>query len=134
MAGGKKKAVEWLQVRGKVRGFGWSKDNHGVYQLSQAPTVATTSKRSEYIAVVLEGLPQWPENQKGGHDLFLCWHKSLFECMKTLKVGDTFIFCYEQETVADGRVYLQLEDIEFINGTEYLNGKPALPAAGEVAK
>jgi len=51
------------------------------------------------------GLPQWPENQKGGHDLFLCWHKSLFECMKTLKVGDTFIFCYEQETVADGRVY-----------------------------
>jgi hypothetical protein len=54
--------------------------------------------------------------------------------MKTLKVGDTFIFCYEQETVADGRVYLQLEDIEFINGTEYLNGKPALPAAGEVAK
>jgi hypothetical protein len=134
MAGGKKKAVEWLQVRGKVRGFGWSKDNHGVYQLSQAPTVATTSKRSEYIAVVLEGLPQWPENQKGGHDLFLCWHKSLFECMKTLKVGDTFIFCYEQETVADGRVYLQLEDIEFINGVEYLNGKPALPAAGEVSK
>ena len=134
MAGGKKKAVEWLQVRGKVRGFGWSKDKHGVYQLLQAPTVATTSKRSEYIAVVLEGLPQWPENQKSGHDLFLCWHKSLFECMKTLKVGDTFIFCYEQETVADGRVYLQLEDIEFINGTEYLNGKPALPAAGEVAK
>ena len=134
MAGGKKKAVEWLQVRGKVRGFGWSKDKHGVYQLLQAPTVATTSKRSEYIAVVLEGLPLWPDNQKGGHDLFLCWHKSLFECIKTLKVGDTFIFCYEQETVADGRVYQQIEDTEFVNGTEYLNGKPALPAAGEVAK
>lgn len=134
MAGGKKKAVEWLQVRGKVRGFGWSKDKHGVYQLLQAPTVATTSKRSEYIAVVLEGLPLWPDNQKGGHDLFLCWHKSLFECIKTLKVGDTFIFCYEQETVADGRVYQQIEDTEFVNGTEYLNGKPALPAPGEVRK
>ena len=134
MAGGKKKAVEWLQVRGKVRGFGWSKDKHGVYQLLQAPTVATTSKRSEYIAVVLEGLPQWPENQKGGHDLFLCWHKSLFECMKTLKVGDTFIFCYEQETVADGLTFAAIEDCEFVNGVEYLNGKPALPAAGEVSK
>jgi hypothetical protein len=134
MAGGKKKAVEWLQVRGKVRGFGWSKDKHGVYQLLQVPTVATTSKRSEYIAVVLEGLPQWPENQKAGHDLFLCWHKSLFECMKTLKVGDTFIFCYEQETVADGRTFAAIEDCEFVNGTEYLNGKPALPAAGEVSK
>jgi hypothetical protein len=134
MAGGKKKAVEWLQVRGKVRGFGWSKDNHGVYQLLRAPTVATTSKRSEYIAVVLEGLPPWPENQKGAHDLFLCWHKSLFECMKTLKVGDTFIFCYEQETVADGRTFNAIEDAEFVNGTEYLNGKPAQPAPGEVSK
>jgi hypothetical protein len=134
--GGKKKSVEWWQARGKVRGFGYSKDQNGVYQLLSKPSIGTTSKGSQFLSVVLEGLPQWdvPANQMGKHDLFHCWHKSLFECMQTLKVGDTFIFCYEEEKYQDGRVFNQIEDAEFINGTEFMNGRPVMPGYGEIPK
>jgi len=134
LKGGKKQNVEWHQVRGKIAGFGWSKDKQGNYQLVTVPTVGETSKRTQYMAIVLEGLPQWkvPDNQKSLHDLFHCWHKSLFDALKTAKAGDSIVFCYEPEVAADGRLFEQVEDIEWIRDVEFMNGKPVMPGYDKI--
>jgi hypothetical protein len=130
LAGGKKKDVEWTQVRGKIICFG-STQKGNVMQ----PQVFESPKGSKYMVLVIEGLPdsKVPENQTKMHDTFHCWHRSLHEAIGTAKPGDSIVFCYEAEVV-NGRVYEQIEDIEWINGTEFLNGKPVMPGYGEIPK
>lgn len=117
--GGKKQTVEWMQLRGKITGL--------------APA-QKTAKGSLYMTVCIAGLPDGSvlENRKKLHDVFYLRHKHLFEALGTAKVGDTIVFCFEQETTKEGIVWANLEDIEWIGGMEFMNGKPVMPGYGQV--
>jgi hypothetical protein len=131
VVGKKEVDVEMLQVRGKILCFGM--DRNG---LVTEPKVFK-SDSSAYMVVVIEGLPDFmqPNNQKSQHDKFWLWHKSLHEALKTAKVGDTIVFCYEVEKSKEGFVFQQIELIDWIGGVEFKEGKPvtATPPA-EAAK
>lgn len=125
--GGKKRNVEWMQVRGKIAAL--------------APAQKTGSG-SLYMTVLIAGLPvgfttegkSIIEERKAVHGTFFLRHKHLFEAMTTAKVGDSIVFCYEPETTKEGIIWQNIEDLEWIAAQEFMNGKIVLQGYDQVPK
>jgi hypothetical protein len=111
---GKNKKVELvkrMQMEGKV--------------ISVSP-VKKSSKGSEFITLVIAELSSDIKTITP-HAQFHCFHKSLFDALKSAKSNSFIIFHYEPTIKQDDPkklIWQNIEDICSVDGVTYLDGKP----------
>ena len=113
----KKQEVEWTQVKGRIAAISGVKGGD----------------RNQYIEMVIGGLPDFylTENKGKFNDHFYIRHKHLFEAFLDAKAGDDVVFEIEPEVTKDGKnagtCWQNVEDVLWIRGLEYKEGKPIMP-------
>jgi hypothetical protein len=89
--------------------------------------VKKSQRGSDFIALVIAGLPDSPEHKTiTPHSQFHCFHKSLFDALKTAKQNSRIVFHYEPTIKQDDPkklVWQNLEDVCSVDGVVFLDGK-----------
>jgi ERF superfamily len=92
--------------------------------------ILRTTKKSQYMQVLIEGLPA-QEVEKNAtyvpYCLFRTFHGSLYEVLAQSK-GKLIDFLYTLD-LRDGVYYQMLEEINYMDGQKYVDGKAEIPAS-----
>jgi hypothetical protein len=103
--------------------------------VASVSAVRQASNKTDFIELVMAGLPPRKGNEKTLHATFYVRHKSLFDAISTAKPGDSIVFDYEPDVTKTGAnagmLVQNLEDIIWIGGLEYQGGKLVMPAGIE---
>ena len=103
--------------------------------VASVSAVRQASNKTDFIELVIAGLPPRKGNEKVLHATFYVRHKSLFDAISTAKPGDSVVFDYEPDTVKTGAnagmLVQNVEDVIFVRGREYQEGKMVISAGAE---